>query len=86
MDKLLIEGGARLSGSIRTSGAKNAALPILAGTLLATEPVVVRNVPHLNDVTTMLSLLQTMGVQITVDDQLNVEADASDVHNRVAVY
>ena len=86
MDKLLIEGGARLSGTISTSGAKNAALPILAGTLLATEPVVVRNVPHLKDVTTMLSLLQTMGVQITVDDQLNVEADASNVHNRVAAY
>ena len=86
MDKLLIEGGTCLSGSITTSGAKNAALPILAGTLLATEPVVIRNVPHLKDVTTMLSLLQTMGVQITVDDQLNVEADASDVHNRVAAY
>ena len=86
MDKLLIEGGARLSGTISTSGAKNAALPILAGTLLATEPVVIRNVPHLKDVTTMLSLLQTMGVQITVDDHLNVEADASDVRNRVAAY
>jgi UDP-N-acetylglucosamine 1-carboxyvinyltransferase len=86
LDKLLIEGGTCLSGSITTSGAKNAALPILAGTLLATEPVVIRNVPHLKDVTTMLSLLQTMGVQITVDDQLNVEADASDVHNRVAAY
>ena len=86
MDKLLIEGGTCLSGSITTSGAKNAALPILAGTLLATEPVVIRNVPHLKDVTTMLSLLQTMGVQITVDDQLKVEADASDVHNRVAAY
>jgi UDP-N-acetylglucosamine 1-carboxyvinyltransferase len=86
LDKLLIEGGASLSGTITTSGAKNAALPILAGTLLATEPVTVRNVPHLKDVTTMLSLLQTMGVQITVDDQLNVEADASNVHNRVAAY
>ncbi|MDJ0699671.1 MAG: UDP-N-acetylglucosamine 1-carboxyvinyltransferase [Woeseiaceae bacterium] len=86
MDKLLIKGGSRLAGTISTSGAKNAALPILAGTLLATEPVTVRNVPHLRDVTTMISLLQTMGVQVTVDDQLNVEVDASDVRERRAPY
>ena len=86
MDKLLIKGGSRLTGSISTSGAKNAALPILAGTLLATKPVTVRNVPHLRDVTTMISLLQTMGVQVTVDDQLNVEVDASDVRERRAPY
>ena len=86
MDKLLINGGSRLDGTISTSGAKNAALPILAGTLLATEPVTVSNVPHLRDVTTMISLLQTMGVQVTVDDQLNVEVDASDVSERKAPY
>jgi UDP-N-acetylglucosamine 1-carboxyvinyltransferase len=68
------------------SGAKNAALPILAGTLLATEPVVLKNVPHLNDVTTMLSLLQVMGVKITVADELTVEIDASDVGGRQAPY
>jgi UDP-N-acetylglucosamine 1-carboxyvinyltransferase len=86
LDKLLIEGGAPLSGSIAISGAKNAALPILAGTLLATEPVIVRNVPHLKDVTTTISLLQMMGVKITVDEQLNVEVDASDVNKREAPY
>jgi UDP-N-acetylglucosamine 1-carboxyvinyltransferase len=86
MDKLLIEGGARLSGDVEISGAKNAALPILAGTLLASEPVTVSNVPHLKDVTTMLSLLQLMGVQLTVDDRLNVEADASRVERREAPY
>ncbi len=86
MDKLLIQGGARLSGKVAISGAKNAALPILAGTLLATEPVIVRNVPHLKDVTTTISLLQMMGVQITVDDQLNVEVDASRVDRREAPY
>ncbi|MDH3428735.1 MAG: UDP-N-acetylglucosamine 1-carboxyvinyltransferase [Gammaproteobacteria bacterium] len=86
MDKLLIQGGVRLSGKVEISGAKNAALPILAGTLLATEPVIVRNVPHLKDVTTTLSLLQMMGVQITVDEQLNVEADASNVVRREAPY
>lgn len=68
------------------SGAKNAALPILAGTLLAEEPVVLKNVPHLNDVTTMLSLLQVMGVKITIADKLTVEIDASDVSGRQAPY
>ena len=86
MDKLLIEGGTRLSGNVTISGAKNAALPILAATLLATEAVTVRNVPHLKDVTTMLSLLQMMGVQVTLDDQLVVEIDASDVSNFEAPY
>lgn len=86
MDKLLIDGGATLSGKITISGAKNAALPILAGTLLATKPVTVRNVPHLKDVTTTIALLQTMGVQITIDDQLNVEVDASNVTNLEAPY
>ena len=86
MDKLLIKGGTTLSGKVTISGAKNAALPILAGTLLATEPVVVRNVPHLNDVTTMLSLLQTMGVQVTIDDQLAIEIDANNVDRRRAPY
>ncbi len=86
MDKLLIEGGTALAGEVRISGAKNAALPILAGTLLVTEPVTVSNVPHLNDVTTTISLLQTMGVQATVDDSLHVEVDASNVENRTAPY
>lgn len=86
MDKLRIDGGTPLSGQISISGAKNAALPILCGTLLASEPVTVRNVPHLKDVTTTLSLLQIMGVQITVDEHLNVEADASEVAHREAPY
>ena len=86
MDKLLIDGGATLSGKVTTSGAKNAALPILAATLLAENPVTVRNVPHLKDVTTTIALLQTMGVQITIDDQLNVEVDASEVSRLEAPY
>ena len=86
MDKLLIEGGTTLSGNVTISGAKNAALPILAGTLLATEKVVVRNVPQLKDVTTMLSLLQMMGVEVTVDDHLTVEINASEVSSREAPY
>ena len=86
MDKLLIKGGRTLAGKVTISGAKNAALPILAGTLLASEPVRISNVPHLKDVTTMLSLLQILGVQVTVDDQLEVEIDASSVDRREAPY
>ncbi|MDH4124751.1 MAG: UDP-N-acetylglucosamine 1-carboxyvinyltransferase [Gammaproteobacteria bacterium] len=86
MDKLLIDGGARLSGKVSMSGAKNAALPILAGTLLATEPVLIRNVPHLKDVTTTIALLQTMGAEVTVGERLNVEVDARTITRLEAPY
>ena len=86
LDKLLIRGGAELSGTVRISGAKNAALPILAGTLLATRPVTIGNVPHLKDVTTMLSLLQMMGAEVTVNDRQEVEIDATHVDRRQAPY
>ncbi len=86
MDKLSITGGTPLSGTVTISGAKNAALPILAGTLLAEEPVIVGNVPHLKDVTTMLSLLQMMGALVTVDDRAGVEIDARNVDRRQAPY
>ncbi|MGI9236249.1 MAG: UDP-N-acetylglucosamine 1-carboxyvinyltransferase [Woeseiaceae bacterium] len=86
MDKLMIRGGVSLSGNVKISGAKNAALPILAGTLLASDTVVVSNVPHLKDVTTMLSLLQIMGVRVTIDDQKGVEIDAANVDRREAPY
>ena len=86
VDKLLIQGGTALNGTIDVSGAKNAALPILAGTLLATEPVTVSNVPQLKDVATTITLLQSMGVQVTFDEKLNVEVDSSAVTNRCAPY
>jgi UDP-N-acetylglucosamine 1-carboxyvinyltransferase len=86
MDKLLITGGTTLSGTVKISGAKNAALPILAATLLAQEKVTIRNVPHLKDVTTMLSLLQMMGVEVTVDDHLTVEIDAGNIRKFEAPY
>ena len=86
MDKLLIQGGTPLTGTIAISGAKNAALPILAGTLLAKEPITISNVPHLRDVATTLSLLQMMGVEITIDDRLNIKVDASNVTRREAPY
>ena len=86
MDKLQIHGGAPLEGDVRISGAKNAALPILAGTLLAEGVVSVGNVPHLHDVTTMIELLGRMGVSVTIDDKMRVEVDASTIRDCVAPY
>lgn len=86
MDKLLIRGGRPLHGELRVSGAKNAALPILAATLLASRPVVVRNLPHLHDVTTMIELLGCLGVQVIVDERLGVEVDAGTITNFQADY
>ncbi len=86
MDKLLIRGGNALSGTIRVSGAKNAALPILAGTLLTAEPVKVANVPQLKDVSTMITLLQSMGAEATFHDRLEVEVNAADITDRRADY
>ena len=86
MDKLIITGGTRLDGEIRISGAKNAALPILAATLLADTPVTVGNLPHLHDITTMIELFGRMGVQPVIDEKLNVEVDASTITTLVAPY
>jgi UDP-N-acetylglucosamine 1-carboxyvinyltransferase len=77
MDKLLIDGGARLEGEIRVSGAKNAALPILCAALLTPEPLVLANVPRLNDVRTMQALLGQMGVKAERDDGTLTLAAAS---------
>ena len=86
MNKLIINGGTPLSGSIRASGSKNAVLPILAGTLLADGPVVVSNVPHLHDVTTTMELLGRMGVQITIGEKMTIEVDPSTIENTFAPY
>jgi UDP-N-acetylglucosamine 1-carboxyvinyltransferase len=86
MDKLVIKGGKPLSGELRISGAKNAALPILAATLLADEPVTIGNLPHLNDITTMIELLGSMGVTVTVGEKLSVEVDANTIREFAAPY
>jgi UDP-N-acetylglucosamine 1-carboxyvinyltransferase len=86
MDKLLIKGGARLEGELRISGAKNAALPILAATLLADELVTVSNLPHLHDITTMIELLGCMGVGLTIDEKMSVEVDARSTNEFSAPY
>ena len=86
MDKLLIRGGSKLSGEIYASGAKNSALPILAASLLADTPLRVGNLPHLNDVTTMLELLGSMGVDVMLDDEMEVQVDTSSIKNLDARY
>lgn len=86
MEKLLITGGARLDGEIRISGAKNAALPILAATLLSDEPVVVHNLPHLHDITTMNELLRCLGVQLVITEKLSVEVHAQTIASFTAPY
>lgn len=86
MDKLIITGGVPLNGEIRISGAKNAALPILAATLLADEPVVVRNIPHLHDITTTMGLLGRMGVRLVLDEKMGVEVDATTIKEYIAPY
>ncbi|WP_296056813.1 UDP-N-acetylglucosamine 1-carboxyvinyltransferase [uncultured Amphritea sp.] len=86
MDKLIITGGNRLEGEVRISGAKNSALPILAATLLADEPVTISNLPHLHDITTMLELLRQMGVELTIDEKLSVEIDPRSLTSTIAPY
>ena len=86
MDKLLIKGGTSLEGEIWISGAKNSALPILAATLLSDEKVTVGNLPHLHDITTMIELLGCMGIEVLIDEKLNVEVDGSTIKVFAAPY
>ncbi len=85
MDKLVIDGGHRLSGEVAISGAKNAALPILCAALLSPEPLELTNVPDLNDIGTMLRLLEQMGVKVSREGQ-RVVLDAGGLNNPVAPY
>ncbi len=86
MDKLLISGGAPLRGSVRISGSKNAALPILATTLLTASPLAFSNVPHLRDITTMLRLLASMGVRVEQTPQGTVTACSDAITDFSAPY
>ena len=79
-------GGVPLEGEVRISGAKNATLPILAGALLADDPVVVANVPHLKDVTTTVELLGRMGATVTIDERMRIEVEGSTVKECFAPY
>lgn len=86
MDRLVIRGSVPLQGDVRISGAKNAALPILAASLLTAAPVKICNIPHLHDITTMMTLLAQMGVRLTLDERGHILADASNIHARQAPY
>ncbi len=86
MDKLVIEGGEPLKGEVRVSGAKNAALPILCASLLTAEPLTLTNVPRLNDIRTMRSLLSQMGVKIDAEEPGVVTLDASTIDWPLAPY
>ncbi len=86
MDKLIVNGGQPLRGEIRISGAKNAALPVLVASLLADGPLRISNVPHLQDITTTMELLGRMGVRLTVDEKMTIEADTAAITDLRAPY
>jgi len=86
VDKLLIQGGAALAGEVAISGAKNAALPILCASLLSSDPLHLTNVPHLNDISTMLRLLGDMGIKVTMDGVDGMVLDGGGLNNPVASY
>ena len=86
MEKLLITGGKPLTGEVKISGAKNSVLPILAASLLTGEEVIIGNVPHLQDVTTTISLLTEMGATLSIDEKMKVSIDASSVNKFYAPY
>jgi UDP-N-acetylglucosamine 1-carboxyvinyltransferase len=86
MSKLIINGGVPLHGELRASGAKNAVLPILAATLLADGRMTIRNVPHLQDVTTTMELLGRMGVGLVIDERMNIQVDPRSIQTFQAPY
>ncbi len=86
MDKLIITGGTCLEGDVRISGAKNAALPILAATLLADGEITIGNLPHLHDITTTMELLGRMGVTLTMDERMRITADPNTINSYTAPY
>jgi UDP-N-acetylglucosamine 1-carboxyvinyltransferase len=86
MAKIIVTGGEVLNGEVQISGAKNAVLPILCATLLADSPTLIRNVPHLHDVTTTVGLLGALGAQVSIDEKLSITVDASHPINTVAPY
>ena len=86
MEKLLIKGGRRLSGEINCSGAKNAALPMIAATILSDDDITLRNLPYLQDITTMFELMGSMGAKITLDESMNFILSSAPIHDTEARY
>ena len=86
MEKLRIVGGKKLSGSISCSGAKNAALPMLAATILSDQPITFKNLPYLQDITTMFEILGSMGADITLNESMDFIISTSGLHDFEARY
>ena len=86
MEKLKIIGGNKLSGSITCSGAKNAALPMLAATILNDKPIIFKNLPYLQDITTMFEILGSMGADITLNESMDFIISTSQLHDFEARY
>ena len=86
MEKLLIKGGKSLSGKISCSGAKNAALPMIAATILCDDKVVLKNLPYLQDITTMFELLGSMGSEILLDENMDFTISSSNLKDIEARY
>ena len=86
MEKLKIIGGKKLSGSISCSGAKNAALPMLAATILSDKPITFKNLPYLQDITTMFEILGSMGADITLNENMDFIISTSHLHDYEARY
>ena len=86
MEKLLIKGGKSLSGEIDCSGAKNAALPVIAASILSSNDVILKNLPYLQDITTMFELIGSMGADISLDEKMNFRLNTSNLSNLEARY
>jgi UDP-N-acetylglucosamine 1-carboxyvinyltransferase len=86
LEKLLIKGGNPLRGTIKCSGAKNAALPMIAATILCKESVVLRNLPFLQDITTMFELLGSMGAQIILNEDMDFTISSNKLSDTEARY
>ena len=86
MEKLLIKGGKSLSGQIDCSGAKNAALPVIAASILSSDDITLKNLPYLQDITTMFELIGSMGAEISLDEKMNFKLNTSNLSNLEARY
>ena len=86
MEKLLIKGGKSLLGEIDCSGAKNAALPVIAASILSSDDITLKNLPYLQDITTMFELIGSMGADISLDEKMNFKLNTSNLSNLEARY
>ena len=86
MDKIVVQGSGPLDGSVKISGAKNSALPILISSILVDGQLTLSNVPHLQDITTTMGLLAHLGVQMQLDKNMHIEADATEIDQIRAPY